>query len=81
MSNTRTNSKSIEKLDSNESLAAETPIKVPTYSGPVITLKREEELKKQSNLMLNMISSSSLSKAPYREISPRDRLSSSLSGW
>ena len=81
-SNNKSISRTVENCESSESLPnGETPIKNPTYNGPLIILKREEELKRESNLMLNKISSNSLVKAPYKEISPRKGLGSSLSGW
>ena len=82
ISNNKSISRTVENCESSESLPnGETPIKNPTYNGPLIILKREEELKRESNLMLNKISSNSLVKAPYKEVSPRKGLGSSLSGW
>ena len=82
VSNNKSISRTVENCESSESLPnGETPIKNPTYSGPLIILKREEELKRESNLILNKISSNSLVKASYKEVSPRKGLGSSLSGW
>ena len=62
----------MERVESGDSLAnGETPIKNPTYARPLISIRREVEPRKESNLILNKISSTSLSNPANREASPR----------